>query len=198
VIYPPVSVRAIQNRAAWASKLTEHDQAILAGLPTEFILGASRFVRYKRLEDVIRIGEVARTPVVIAGSGPDSQYLHQCARLSNVDVRFVDEPSDALLYALYERAMVFVFTAVEDFGIMPVEAMASGTPVIVNAIGGALEPVERVAGGAILRGETSLDMRSALKEAARVDTESMRKGVRAFDTSAFDGNISRWQGAAIA
>ena len=56
-------------------------------------------------------------------------------------VSFVHQPSFPLLQALYRRARALVFAPVEDFGIVPVEAMASGTPVIANAVGGAAESV---------------------------------------------------------
>ena len=49
--------------------------------------------------------------------------------------------SDALVRALFQRALAFVFPPVEDFGIVPVEAMAAGCPVIVNRVGGAAESV---------------------------------------------------------
>jgi glycosyltransferase involved in cell wall biosynthesis len=52
-----------------------------------------------------------------------------------------------MLRALYAHALAYVFPAVEDFGIMPVEAMACGTPVIANSVGGVRESVEAVGGG---------------------------------------------------
>ncbi|WP_161490317.1 glycosyltransferase [Agromyces aureus] len=191
-------MKAIQDRDAWSQRLTDQDHDVLANLPDEFILSASRFVRYKRLEDAIRIGEITRIPVVIAGSGPDSRYLRQAAERSAAEVRFVDQPSDWLLYALYERALVFVFTAIEDFGIMPVEAMAAGTPVIVNAIGGAREPVEMLGGGAVLRDDSEAGIQRALKDALSTDRDALRMGVQAFDVEEFDANVVRWREASIA
>ncbi|GAA1510674.1 glycosyltransferase involved in cell wall biosynthesis [Agromyces terreus] len=193
-----MSVRAIQDRETWKGRLSEQEEDVLAELPSAFILGASRFVRYKKLEEAIRVGEAARMPVVIAGAGPDGQYLRQAAASGSVKVRFIDAPSDAMLYALYEHADVFVFAAVEDFGIMPVEAMAAGTPVIVNSIGGAREPVERIGGGAVLRGSTDNDIRRALKEALSADRDSMRVGAQAFDAEEFDSSILRWKEESIA
>jgi glycosyltransferase involved in cell wall biosynthesis len=47
-----------------------------------------------------------------------------------------------MLYTLYQRALVYVFPSIEDFGIMPVEAQAAGAPVVTTSIGGAVETIE--------------------------------------------------------
>ncbi len=129
VIFPPVEVTEIQRVHNWAARLTGEDSEIFAGLPQGYVLGASRFIPYKRLDLVIRAGEAADRPVVLAGRGPELGRLRCAAAAARVPVTFVDRPSAALLRALYQQAAVFVFPAIEDFGIMPVEAMAAGAPV---------------------------------------------------------------------
>jgi glycosyltransferase involved in cell wall biosynthesis len=141
VIYPPVETTAIQSVADWRTQLSPAELALLATLPTEFVLGASRFIPYKRLDLVISAGEEVGIPVVLAGGGPEKSRLQAQAAEASVPVVIVDDPSTALLYALYQRAAVFVFPPLEDFGIMPVEAMALGTPVVANAAGGSAETV---------------------------------------------------------
>ncbi|WP_395243858.1 glycosyltransferase [Agromyces sp. MMS24-K17] len=192
VIYPPVDVRTIQHRSEWLSRLTERELELLDRLPSEFILGASRFVSYKRLEAVMLIAEANRTPAVIAGAGPGRDNLANLASRCSVDVRIVDSPSSELLYALYERALVFAFLAVEDFGIMPVEAMAAGTPVIVNRRGGAYEAVEAISGGVAMDGEGWAESRSALRAAGRVDRSRMQVDARRFDAAEFDHRLLAW------
>ncbi len=56
-------------------------------------------------------------------------------------MHFVGRVSDEMLFALYQRTTVYVFPAVEDFGIMPVEAMAAGAPVVCGRVGGVTESV---------------------------------------------------------
>jgi glycosyltransferase involved in cell wall biosynthesis len=139
VIFPPVDVERIRDGGDWRSRLTASETARLDALPREFILGASRFVPYKGLDRVIRVGEAARIPVVIAGRGPQEAALRALAREVDTPVDFVIDPSDAMLFALYQRCASYVFPAVEDFGIMPVEALAAGAPVLVPTTGGAAE-----------------------------------------------------------
>ena len=124
VIYPPVEITALQAVADWRTKLTATELIALDSLPEEFVLGASRFIPYKRLELVIAAGEYAKMPVVMAGSGPERARLAAQAASASVPVSIVDDPSSALLHALSLSASVFIFPALEDFGIMPVEAMA--------------------------------------------------------------------------
>lgn len=141
VIYPPVDVERIQSVPDWRTKLTGDELHTLEELPHDFILGASRFVPYKRLDWVIRAGAAADVPVVITGRGPEEEHLRTIAAGVNVPVHFVINPSTPMLYALYQASRVFVFPAVEDFGIMPVEAQAAGTPVVTTSVGGATESV---------------------------------------------------------
>jgi glycosyltransferase involved in cell wall biosynthesis len=149
IIYPPVPVEAIAESARTGNGLSEADRRVIDLLPQTFILGASRFVSYKQLCKVISVGALLDVPVVIAGRGPEEQRLRAIAQTASVPVTFVIAPSDALLHALYARTAAYVFPPVEDFGMMPVEAMAAGAPVIVNALGGARESAGRSAAGVI-------------------------------------------------
>ncbi|MCC9205433.1 glycosyltransferase [Arthrobacter sp. zg-Y769] len=141
VIHPPVDTTRIRSVDNWNERLTSSERAEMDALPGEFILGASRFVPYKRLDLVIAAGELVDLPVVLAGSGPDLERLTQIVSEASVPVTFVSSPSDAMLFSLYQRARAYVFPPVEDFGIMPVEAMAAGAPVLCNVLGGAGESV---------------------------------------------------------
>lgn len=139
VIYPPVDVRALQSTQTWSGKLTPAEMSVLEQLPSSYVMGASRLVQYKALDGVLATGEALGLPVVIAGAGPDETRLRTLAASSSVPVTFLGAVSDALLYAAIQGASIFAFPPVEDFGILPVEAMALGTPVLVNPLGGAAE-----------------------------------------------------------
>jgi len=192
VIHPPVDVVRIRNGRPWADKLDPADEAIYASLPRWFVLGASRFVTYKRLDDAITVGSQLDLPVVLAGGGPDRARLEARAAAAPVPVTFVDRPSDELLYAIYEAASLFVFTAVEDFGIMPVEAMAAGTPVLVNDVGGARESVGLVGGGLSV---SPADQRALVDSAClalALDREQTSHNSLMMDRSAFRERIHAW------
>ena len=127
VIHPPVDVTAFLR----APEPDERDEAALALLPETFLLGFSRFIPYKRLDLVIEAGIAADVPVVLAGAGPDEARLRSFAEeRAPGRVFFVRSPGAELYRALLQRCIALVFPAVEDFGIVPVEAMAAGRPVI--------------------------------------------------------------------
>ena len=190
VIHPPVDVSAIDTSAP--EQLSPEEDDILAGLPATFLLGASRFVPYKRLDLAIAAGAAADLPVVLAGDGPDAERLGSIAAGFAGLVSFVSRPSTPLLRELYRRALVYVFAAVEDFGIMPVEAMAAGTPVITSAVGGAAETVIDGVTGAHLTSEHPSELRRAVDRAAAASAEVCRARAWEFDGSHFGERISAW------
>ncbi|NKT04572.1 glycosyltransferase [Rhodococcus hoagii] len=193
-IYPPVDVAAIQSVADWRDELSDEDSARLSGLPDSFILGASRLVSYKKLDVVIQAGQITDTPVVIAGEGPDLPRLKAIADAARVPVHFMERTSTALLYALYQQCLVYVFAGVEDFGIMPVEAMAAGAPVVGNRVGGVAETVLDGFSGALCDPSDGRDLHAALTRAASCDPEISRLQARKFDVIRFKEEIVEWIG----
>lgn len=194
VIHPPVGVERLTAVDDWATALDDCDRTLLESLPEGFLLGASRFVPYKRLDVVIEAGRASGRPVVLAGDGPDLERLQDLAEVSGADVRIVVRPSDALLAALLQRAAVYVFPPVEDFGIMPVEAMALGTPVVVNAAGGARDSVESGRSGIVLDDFADSTLRSAVDAAAGLAAADCRQRASAFSTARFQREIAAWTG----
>lgn len=193
VIYPPVNVSRLQSGGTWRDKLDARESNILAMLPSEFLFGASRFVPYKRLDVVIRAGEASGLPVVLAGAGPYRAELASAAARSRVPVTIVDNPSDELLYALYQAALAFVFPAVEDFGIMPVEAMSLGTPVLVSSIGGARESVLALSGGALLNSFDETSLRRGVDEATSVNMDNaIGTAKKVFGEKSFSRRLCTW------
>ncbi len=190
VIHPPVDVTTIR---AGSGNLTAADLEKLDGLPEHFVLGASRFVPYKRLDLVLRGAQEAGLPAVLAGSGPMMEELRRIAAAGRTPVQFVERPSDALLHELYRRAAVFVFPAVEDFGIMPVEAMAAGTPVVVFREGGASESVDIVEGGTIVDDLDPATLSKAIRAAAQLDVRDVPERVEQnFGEAVFATRLRDW------
>ena len=192
VIYPPVDIAAF---AGEPQPLDASDQAVLDRLPEGFLLGVSRFVPYKRLDAVIDAGIAADSPVVLAGAGPDEARLRECARAHPGAVSFVRQPSPPLLHALYRHARALVFASVEDFGIVPVEAMAAGTPVIANAIGGAAESVVDGKTGVHVHDWTPTELRTAVERAATMSAADCTGRARDFDSQVFVDAMRAWVAA---
>ncbi|WP_181032364.1 glycosyltransferase [Arthrobacter sp. ZGTC212] len=192
VIYPPVDVEAIQSVDDWSQNLTQEEFEILHQLPSDFILGASRLVPYKKMDDVINVGDAIKLPVVIVGEGPERSRLQALADKAKVPVYFLGRVSNPLLYTLYERTQLFVFPPVEDFGIVPVEAMAAGAPVLANRVGGASESVlESVTGSLTSFEDMSETVKNAGKAMACQAFESRRRA-QMFSEREFVTEINKW------
>ena len=189
VIYPPVDVLGFLEVA---NDLTDADQATLDALPKDFLLGVSRFVPYKRLDAAIKAGEASGLPVVLAGSGPDEESLRQRAAESSVPVVVLHRPSSALLKALFRAAKALVFAPIEDFSIIPVEAMASGTPVIANAVGGAAESVVDGVTGAHVYDWSRSELASAVETIDGLRAEDCVARAKRFGTDVFVDAVKEW------
>lgn len=188
VIYPPVDVNVFAQR----SELCGDDQRVMDAIPDQFLFGVSRFVPYKQLDQVIRAGVAAKLPVVLAGSGPDEARLRAMAdQLHPGQVSFVLAPSFNLLRSLYRAATAVVFAPIEDFGIIPVEAMASGTPVIANAVGGAAESVlDGVTGAHVKDWMDYREVATAVDRATRANQQDLATRAADFAPEIF-GNAIR-------
>ncbi len=193
VIFPPVDVERLQSASNWAEQLVADDRATYEQLPDEFILGASRLVDYKRLDLAIEVGDLLQLPVAIAGTGPDQSRLRKLADEKRTPMHFVGEVSDELLFALYEKALLFCFLPIEDFGIMPIEAMSLGTPALVNSFGGAREGVAITGGGIDVDPRTGPDtLRDAAHEAINLRGADFSLKTRNFSRANFRGRVRSW------
>ncbi|WP_028707790.1 glycosyltransferase [Propionicicella superfundia] len=190
VINPPVAVASFARHGG----LTAAEEDVLAALPDTFLLGASRFVAYKRLDLVIAAGRAADVPVVLAGDGPERAHLEELAAGHPGLVHFVPRPSDALLRALYQACLAYVFPPVEDFGIMPLEAMAAGAPVIARRQGGAAETVLDKVTGALVDDFSGAEVREALERAGTAAPAALAARAAEFDETVFDARIRAWLG----
>jgi len=105
----------------------------------DYYVTASRWVPYKRVDLVVAaFRELPDRRLVVAGAGPAAHHVRAAA---GPNVEFVGEVPRERLRELLRGARAFVFAAEEDFGILPVEAQACGTPVIAYGRGGSLETV---------------------------------------------------------
>jgi glycosyltransferase involved in cell wall biosynthesis len=128
VIYPPVAVEDFS--------LAE---------PEDHYLWVGQLVPYKRPDLVVDAFNANGLPLQIIGDGASAGELRKRAK---GNVRFIDRLDYRGLRQAYAQARALVFTAEEDFGIVPVEGMAAGRPVIAYGRGGATETV--------VNGETGL------------------------------------------
>ena len=122
VIYPPVEI----------------DRFSLANKKEDFFLIVSSFAPYKKISVAIEAFNRLGYPLRIIGSGPEEKRLRAIAQ-SNVE--FMGWQSDEVVAKSYSTCRALIFPGEEDFGIVPLEAMGSGKPVIAYGKGGILETV---------------------------------------------------------
>ncbi|MEA5465671.1 glycosyltransferase [Leptothoe sp. PORK10 BA2] len=102
----------------------------------DFYLVSSRLLGYKRVDIVIEAFNWLGWPLIITGDGPERERL-ELAALSNIS--FLGHVSDEQRRSLMARAKAVIVTALEDYGLVPIEANASGTPVVAYGAGGVLD-----------------------------------------------------------
>ena len=105
----------------------------------DYFLMVGRMVPYKRFDLAISVFNELGWPLKIIGDGPQKSHLQKIAKKN---IKFLGLISDYKLPSFYSRARAVIFPQEEDFGIVPVEAMASGRPVIAFRAGGVLETVK--------------------------------------------------------
>jgi glycosyltransferase involved in cell wall biosynthesis len=156
VIYPPVN--------------TAKYQPVAAAEIGDYALSVGQLVAYKRIDLIIEACIRRKQPLKIVGTGPEEAKLKALAAESPY-IEFLGRVSDERLQEIYPRAKVFVFAAEEDFGIVPVEAMAAGRPIIAYGHGGVTESVEDGVSGVFFVEQT---------------TDSLVAALDAFDPHAFN------------
>jgi len=195
VIYPPVDFHRYQ----------------LGKKSGGFFLVVSALVPYKRIDIAVEAFNRLGRPLRIVGSGPDERRLRKSAR-SNVS--FLGWLPESALLEQYQTCEAILFPTEEDFGIVPLEAMACGKPVIAYGAGGALEtvvplasnshgPQERRVGGKdpsgiFFKQQTADSIFDAVRHfdavRGRFNPSQIRKNVRAFDRARFIENIKQYIG----
>ncbi|MEO6213272.1 MAG: glycosyltransferase [Vicinamibacterales bacterium] len=172
VVYPPVDTDFFHpplDRAARAAS----------------VLAVSALVPYKRLDLAIGAARLANIRLQIVGQGPEEARLRRLAEGAPVD--FLGWQSDEDIRHLYQSSAAVLLPGVEDFGIVPAEAQACGTPVVALAEGGATETVIDGQTGALVSEPSPAAFAAALTRliGAPLDPEAIRRNAERFSRAAF-------------
>lgn len=158
VIYPPVDL----------SFFGEEKQK------DDYYIAASRFVPYKRMGMIVEaFSQMPDRKLVVIGDGPEWKKVQEKA---GKNIELLGYQTNASLRSYLQKAKGFIFAAVEDFGILPVEAMACGTPVIAYGKGAIRETV--------IDGKTGLFF-------SEQTAESLIEAVRKFESMQFCSQACR-------
>ncbi len=171
VIYPPVDTTRFRS---------DRDRE-------DFYLVAGRLVNYKNVDVVVEAFTGGARQLVVVGDGPEAKGLRKRA---GRQVEFVGALDDAGLADRLERCRALVFAGEEDFGMVPVEAMAAGAPVIALGRGGATETVEDGVTGVFFDSPTPEAVREAV---LRFETKGVTAGPAELQCSARRFGIERFE-----
>lgn len=166
--------------------------------PGDFYLVVSRLVAYKRIDLAIAACNLLSRKLVIVGDGEEKAKLQS---LAGSTITFLGAIADEEVRSLYGQCRALLFPGEEDFGLVPLEAQASGRPVIAFGRGGALETIQGVVPGQDLLGATGIFFGEQTVEAlveAMLDFEGreaefkpslIRDYVKRFDATEFRRQI---------
>jgi glycosyltransferase involved in cell wall biosynthesis len=160
--------------------------------PRDYLLGIGRWIPYKNFDLMIEIADAAGMPLVIAGSGPEEERLRKLAADVRVPVHFEVRPERARLRQLYWGARALLFPAHEDFGIIPVEAQACGTPVLGLRRGGLLETVVDGETGFLVDSREPGPYAAAVRRLGELSPRRIQEHAGTFSSDRFAGRIGRW------
>ncbi len=175
VIYPPVDTQFFKPTS---NKLT----------PKTYYLAASRLEPYKRIDLVVQAFNKLNLPLKVAGYGTQFPWLR---KLAKQNIEFLGHVTDAELKELYTGAKAFVFPALEDAGIMVLEALACGTSVIGLNRGGSAEFIKDGENGALMSDQSADAVSAAVKrlENMKFDAKKLREFAQQHDKEIFKKKI---------
>ncbi len=105
----------------------------------DFSLCVSALVPYKKVDQAVAACTASGRPLVVIGEGPERARLERSA---GPTVRFLGWQPDEVIRDHYRRCRALLFPGEEDFGIVPIEALACGAPVVALGLGGVAETVD--------------------------------------------------------
>ncbi len=159
-----------------------------------FYLAMSRLVEYKRMDLIVEaFNQMPDKELLVIGDGPELDRLDDLAG-PNVSL-LGRQPNEAVEYYM-QRARALVFAAEEDFGIVPVEAQACGTPVIAYGKGGALETVVPGTTGLFFQPQSADALVDAVQQFAKTRDQfvpgRIREHAEQFAVSRFRRELAEW------
>ena len=145
----------------------------------DYYLVVSRLTRYKRVDLAIQAASQLGRRLIVVGDGPDRRKLES---LANGNVTFLGSVSEDVLRDLYARCRALLYPQEEDYGLAPLEAMASGRPVVAYGVGGAAETIVHKETGILFQEQS---------------VESLVEAIRLLEATPFDpirirGHASRF------
>lgn len=177
VVYPPVDTDFFSPDAG------------VRTAPARGALVVSALVPYKRIDVAIEACRGAGMPLTIVGDGPERAALERSAA---PDVRFLGRVPDDQIRDAYRSAQIVLLPGEEDFGIVPVEAQACGTPVVALGRGGAVETVVPGETGVLVEEPSAAAFADGIRRAihAHFDPIAIRRHAERFGRQRFGDEMA--------
>jgi glycosyltransferase involved in cell wall biosynthesis len=178
VIYPPVNTGKF--------KISKNND--------NYFLIVSRLNAYKNIDTVIRAFNKLKLNLKIVGTGPYMKVLQGMVEGKNIE--FVGRIEDKELIDIYSKSRGFIFPGDEDFGISPLEAQASGVPVIALARGGSLETIINGITGIFYNENNDASLIEAVNKFISIEDKfnknDIRKNALRFDKEIFKNKLKNF------
>lgn len=174
VIHPPVDVERFKTARA---------------IKRQGFVAAGRQTPYKRIDLAVAACTKLSLSLTVIGNGPDHKKL---IKMAGPTIAFVTDASDNDVARHFAEAEAFIFPNADDFGVVAVEAMAAGTPVVAFGGGGALDYVVQHKNGVFFTEQTVDSLAKALKtlKSQEFDPDSIKKHAAQFSVDEFRKNIN--------
>jgi len=178
VIYPPVHTEKFKP---------------LKNPSEKYYFSIGRLIPYKKFDLIVETFNQLGLPLKIAGTGPDFNKIRKMAK-KNVEI--LGHVDDKILVELYANSKALLFPQIEDAGIVPLEAMASGRPVIALNRGGSLDTMIENKTGVFFNEQTVESLSDAIYKFEKMDFDPkfIRKHAESFDVEIFKQKISDYIG----
>lgn len=163
----------------------------ISNIDKDYYFVVSRLVSYKKFDLAVQACTELNKKLVVIGEGPE---LEKLKKLAGKTVIFMGRQPDEVVQKYMSECKALLFPGEEDFGIVPVEAMACGRPVIAYKKGGVLDSVVEDKTGVFFKEQTVDSLKEAILrfETMKFNKEGIRKHALKFDEKEFRKNIENF------
>ena len=181
VVHPPVDI----------ARFRPIDGKYKSASPDAPYVMLGELVRYKRTDLAVQAFNVSGRQLVVIGDGEDA---HRLRAMAKPNIHFASRQDDASVVRLLGESRGLIFPGEEDFGIVPLEAMACGRPVVAYGRGGALETVQDGVTGVFFQEQTPEALNEAVERLENnynhFDTQTIADRAASFDVREFERKLT--------